>query len=71
MRPPGGERNRQRLARRQQVPLPDDVANGVRAQALGQRDAGGRDGGGGEEIGHGRGGGAGRWTATDTLHHSE
>ena len=36
---PERERDRERLARREQVPLPDDVVDRARAQALGQRDA--------------------------------
>ncbi len=46
------ERDGQRLARGEQVPLPDDVGDAARAQALGQRHAGMRGFGGGEEIGH-------------------
>ena len=49
-----GERDGERLARREQVPLADDVVDRARAQALGERDARVRDlRTAGEEIVHG------------------
>ncbi|GAB3626399.1 hypothetical protein GCM10027419_12480 [Pandoraea terrae] len=41
MRPPGLERNTQRLAPAQQVALADDVVDGVRPQTFGKRYRGG------------------------------
>jgi hypothetical protein len=43
------ERDRQRLARRQQVPLTDDLVDAGRTQAIGERRRGIRRS---EEIGH-------------------
>ena len=45
------ERDGERLARRQQVPLADDLGDRLRAQPLGERTRRG-DSGGGEEIVH-------------------
>ena len=50
MQPAGVERDGERLARPEQVALADDLADGSRAKALGERRAGGRRGG--EQVGH-------------------
>ena len=50
MRLARSERDRERLARRQQMPLADHLVDGRRAQPIGERR---RGIGGGEEIGHG------------------
>ena len=50
MRLAGSERDRERLARREQMPLADHLVDGRRAQPIGERRCGI---GGGEKIGHG------------------